>query len=459
MFYYYGRYDVNSVPKIIVEPPGPKAREILEKDNELIMQSFVRWYPLVAKTGLGPIVEDVDGNVYIDFNSGIAVMNIGHNHPKVIEAINRQSKKLLHYSLTDFYYEEAVTYAKKLTEIAPISDRKKVFFSNSGAESNEGAIKVAKGYFNGRRPYIISFIGSFHGRTTGAMAISASKPVHRKSFQPMMSAVIHIPYPYPYRCPFAVDGEKCGDAVIGYLEEWIFKRVVDPEEVSAVFIEPIQGEGGYVVPPDNFLPKLRNLTRKYNILLIVDEVQSGFGRTGKWFAVQHWGVEPDIITLAKAIASGLPLGAIVGRVDVMGLPGGSHANTFGGNPVALAAANTVIDIMKEEKIIENAAKVGESIMSRLKEWISTYEIVGDVRGKGLMIGVELVKDKNSKEPAKKELVKVLSECFKRGVAVIGAGFSVIRIAPPLVISEELAHKALDIIEEVVRGVNHETVKK
>ncbi len=443
------------MPKIVVEPPGPKARELLERDSRLLMQSFVRWYPLVAKRAYGVVIEDVDGNLFLDMNAGLAVMSVGHGHPRVVNAIKRQAEKLLHYSLTDFYYEEAVTYAEKLSEIVPIEGGKKFFFANSGAETIEASIKISRGRAEGKRPYVIAFIGAFHGRTTGAMALTASKPVQRKGFQPLISGVIHVPYPYPYRCPFNVDPEKCGDAVIGFLEEWVFRRMVDPNEVAAVFVEPIQGEGGYVVPPDDFFPKLRKLTSQYDILLVDDEVQAGMGRTGKWFAIEHWGVKPDIITMAKAVASGIPLGVVAGRKDIMNLPAGSHASTFGGNPVALAAANEVIDVIREEKLLENAARVGESLIKRAMEWKEQYEIVGDVRGKGLMIGIELVRNRKTKEYASKELTKVINTCFKHGVAVIGAGFSTIRLSPPLVISEELAQKGMDVIEDVLKEVNKE----
>lgn len=445
----------DEVPKIVVTPPGPKSKTVIESDEELIMQSFSRWYPLVVKSGCGPVVEDLDGNLYIDFNSGIGVMNIGHNHPKVVEAIKKQASKLIHYSITDFLYEEVVLHAKEFLEVVPIDGRKKVFYCNSGTEGIEGALKIVKGYFRNTRQYIITFIGSFHGRTLGSLSLSGSKPIHRKYFQPLLPGVINVPYPDPYRCPLREEGSECGEAVISYIEDYIFKRLVDGDDVAGVFIEPILGEGGYVVPPDDFLPKLRKLCDRYGILLVFDEVQSGMGRTGKWFAAEHWGVKPDIIVSSKALASGLPLGAIAGRAEVMSLPKGTHASTFGGNPVALAASRAVIEVIKSEKVLDNALRVGESIMRRISEWVNKYEIVGHVRGKGLMIGVELVRDRKSKEYAYKELSKVLMESFKRGLAVIGAGYSVVRIAPPLIISEELAHKGLDILEEVIKGVNNE----
>ncbi|GGI76473.1 aspartate aminotransferase family protein [Vulcanisaeta souniana JCM 11219] len=429
-------------------------------DESLIMQSFGRWYPLVIQRGYGPVVEDVDGNLYIDFNAGIAVMNVGHSHPRIIEAIRKQAEFFTHYSMTDFYYELIVKHASMLKGITPISGDKRVFYTNSGTESIEGSIKIVRGHFRNQRPYVIAFLGAFHGRTYGSMALTASKPVQRLGFNPMMPNVVHIPYPYPYRCPFGrnLGEEECGEAVLGYLEDWIFNKMVDPSEISAIFFEPIQGEGGYVVPPRNFFPGLRKITDKYGILLVDDEVQAGFGRTGKWFAIQHWGVEPDLIAMAKAIAAGLPLGAIVGRASIMDLPRGSHANTFGGNPVALAAGVEVINVILDEDLMTNAQRVGEYIRRRFMEEMDHVELIGDVRGLGLMIGVELVRNRKTKEYATKELEQVLYESFKRGVAVISAGKSTIRIAPPLNIPMELAEKAVNIIIDVIKRVDRERVK-
>ncbi len=439
-------------PRIVVTPPGPRARRVVEEDSRLIMQSFARWYPLVVREARGVVVEDVDGNRYLDFNSGLVVVNVGHRHPKVVEAIKRQVDKLIHYSLTDFYYEEAVEAAKRLLEVAPVGDGK-VFYTNSGAESIEGTIKIARGHSRGARPYIIAFLGAFHGRTMGAMSVSASKPVHRRGFYPLVPHIVHVPYPYTYRCPFGRLGDReCGDAVLGYIEDWVLRKLVDPAEVAAFLVEPIQGEGGYIVPPDNFLPGLSRLARKHGILLALDEVQTGFGRTGEWFAAYHWGVEPDLMATAKGIAAGLPLGAIVGRREVMDLPPGSHANTFGGNPVALAAMMAVIDVIREERLLDNAKRVGGEIMKRLAELKDEVEIIGDVRGKGLMIGVELVKDKDSREPGRKETAKVVEASFKRGLLVVGAGESVVRIAPPLSITLEEAMRGIDILEDVIRSV-------
>lgn len=447
---------VFDAPKIVVEPPGPRAREIIEKDHQLIMQSFSRWYPLVVEEAEGALVKDVDGNIYIDLNSGLAVVNSGHRNKEVVEAIKKQVDKLIHYSLTDFYYEEAVKGAEKLLSISPVSDGK-VFYTNSGAESIEGVLKIARGHFQNRRPYVIAFLGAFHGRTYGAMSLTASKPVQRKGFSPLVPGVIHVPYPYPYRCPFKSETpEECGEAVIGFLEEWIFGKMVDPTEVSLIIAEPIQGEGGYIVPPDNFFPKLRKLADEHGILLASDEVQAGFARTGKWFGIMNWGVEPDLIATAKAIANGLPLGAVIGKREVMDLPRGSHANTFGGNPVALAAMSAVIDFMKKNNIPDRVARLGEEVKKYFNDLATEAELIGDVRGKGFMIGVELVKDKDTKEPAKKELAEILTRSFKRGVLVIAAGLSTIRIAPPLTIEEELLWKALDILGSVIKEVSRES---
>jgi len=381
-------------------------------------------------------------------------MNVGHSHPKVVEAIKRQAEKFQHYSLTDFYYEEAVTAAEKLVGISPV-DHPKVFFANSGTESVEGSLKFARYFFGGSRQYFIAFLGAFHGRTYGSLSLTASKAHYRKGFSPLLPGVVHVPYPYPYRCPFRTDDPlECGEAVLGYIEDWVFHKLVDPSEVAAFVVEPIQGEGGYVVPPDNFLPGLRKLADKNGILIIDDEVQAGMGRTGRWFAIEHWNVRPDIIALAKAIGGGLPLGAVVVRGDIAStLAKGSHANTFGGNPIALAAMSAVIDVIKEERLLERASRLGEEALRFLNELKDKYEIIGDVRGKGLMIGVELVRNRKTKEPAERELAQVIEKSFKRGVVVIGSGLSTIRIAPPLVIEEEHLFKALNIIADVIKEVN------
>ena len=444
-------------PSIKVAPPGPNARKILKEDQKYLMQSFHRFYPLVVKRAKGFLVEDVDGNIYIDLNAGIAVAVTGHCHPHVVEAIKRRSEELLHYSITDFVYEDPVLLARKLSEITPGSFQKKIFFGNSGTEAVEGGIKVARGYFEGRRPIVFAFIGSFHGRSLGSLSLTASKPVQRRWFQPLLPCVEHVPYPYCYRCPWKQTFPDCDYWCIDFIEEWYFRRYVPAEEVSAFVFEPISGEGGYVVPPEGYWRKLKRLADKYGILLIDDEVQAGMGRTGKWFAIEHWGIAPDILLVAKGIASGLPLSAVIGREDLMNLPPGSHASTFGGNPISCSAALATIEVIERENLLENARKVGEHVLKRLQEMYSKYDIIGDVRGKGLMIGAEIVEDKDNKKPAPKVAQKIMEESFKRGVLLITAGLSTLRFSPPLIISLEAMDKALNIIEEVIKNVSRNTL--
>ncbi len=437
------------VPKIIVTPPGPKARELLERDSKVISPSYVRFYPLVVDRAEGSLIYDVDGNVYIDMNAGLAVMAVGHHHPKVVEAVKRQVEKLVHYSNTDFYYEESVKFAEKLVSIAPGQTPKKVYFGNSGAEAIEAAIKLAR--WKTKRQYIIAFIGAFHGRTYGAMSLTSSKPVQRAGFSPLLPSVVHVPYPYPFRCPFYAppdDPEECGNRVLDFIEDWVLSRYIPPEEVAAFVFEPIQGEGGYVVPPKNFIPGLKKIAEKHGILLVDDEIQSGMGRTGKWWAIEHFSVEPDIMTSAKALGGGLPIGATIAKADVMVWPGGSHASTFGGNPVSCASGMATIQVIEEEGLVERAARLGKEVMKRLNEWKEKYESIGDVRGLGLMIGVEIVKRDGS--PAKEEAHQVMLNSWKRGVAIITAGRNALRVVPPLNIPEEYLDKALDIVEDEIK---------
>jgi len=442
-----------SYPKIVVTPPGPKARELVKKDEGLISPSYVRFYPLAVESGKGCIVTDVDGNEYIDFNSGLVCLNVGHNHPKVVSAVKSQCDRFLHYSNTDFFYKEVVDLAEKLSAIAPGKFEKKVYFGNSGTEAIEAAIKLAK--WHSRKQLFIGFISAFHGRTIGALSFTASKPTQRRYFFPLMSGVTHVPYPYCYRCPFKLEYPDCHYWCVDFIDEYVLQKYVPPEDVAAVVFEPIQGEGGYVVPPPEFFQRLKKLADKYGILLVDDEVQAGMGRTGKWFAIEHWNVEPDIVCSAKALASGLPLGATITKAKVMDWVGGSHASTFGGNPLSCVAANAVIDIIKEERLLENANKIGTHILKRLEELKDESGIVGDVRGKGLMIGMELVEDKESKKPASQKASEIMTRSWKRGVAVITCGASTIRIAPPLIITRELVDSALDILFDCVKEVEKE----
>jgi 4-aminobutyrate aminotransferase len=437
-------------PKIIVSPPGPRARKLVKKDEAVISPSYVRFYPLVVESGKGCIIEDVDGNKYIDFNSGLVCMNIGHRHPKVVKAVKTQCSRFLHYSNTDFYYRESVDLAKSLCEISPGSFGKKVYFGNSGAEAIEAAIKILK--WHTKRPRFISFIGAFHGRTIGSLSFTASKTVQRRYFFPLMPGVTHVPYPYCYRCPFKMSYPDCNYWCVDYIDEMVLQKYVPPEEAAGILFEPIQGEGGYVVPPPGYFQRLKKLADKYGLMLVDDEVQAGMGRTGRWFAIEHWKIEPDVICMAKALASGLPLGAVVARSELMDWEGGSHASTFGGNPLSCTAAMAVIDVIKDEKLLENAEKQGEYLLKRLTELKAQSEIIGDVRGKGLMIGIEIVQDKKTKKADKKKTEEIMVRSWKQGVAVITCGVSTLRIAPPLNITRELVDSGLEIVEDVIRDV-------
>jgi 4-aminobutyrate aminotransferase len=425
----------------------------VKKDESLISPSYGRFYPLVVESAKGCIVKDVDGNEFIDFNSGLVCMNVGHNHPKVVAAVKNQCDRFLHYSNTDFYYREVVDLADRLAHITPGSPEKKIFFGNSGAEAIEAAIKLAK--WHSHRQLFIAFISAFHGRTVGALSFTASKPTQRRSFFPLMPGVTHVPYGYCYRCPHKLTFPECHYWCVDFIDEYVLQKYIPPEDTAAILAEPIQGEGGYVVPPPEYFQRLKKIADKYGLLFIDDEVQSGMGRSGKWFAIEHWGVEPDIICTSKALASGLPLGACIAKSKVMDWVPGSHASTFGGNPLSCVAASAVIDVIKEEKLLENANKQGAYIMKRLNELKEKSEIIGDVRGKGLMIGMEIVESKESKKPAPQKVNEIMMRSWKRGINVISCGASTIRIAPPLVITKELVDSALDIIEDTTRQVEKE----
>jgi 4-aminobutyrate aminotransferase len=444
---------MSSYPKIVVTPPGPKARELVKKDESLISPSYGRFYPLVVESGKGCIVKDVDGNEFIDFNSGLVCMNVGHNHPKVVTAIKNQCDRFLHYSNTDFYYKEVINLAEQLAKITPGTPDKKVYFGNSGAEAVEAAVKLAK--WHSRRQLFIGFISAFHGRTMGALSFTASKPTQKRYFFPLMPGVTHVPYAYCYRCPFKLTYPDCHYWCVDFIDEYVLQKYVPPEDTAAILVEAIQGEGGYVVPPPEYFQRMKKIADKYGILFIVDEVQSGMGRTGKWWAIEHWNVEPDIVCSAKGLASGMPLGAAIAKSKIMDWVPGSHASTFGGNPLSCVAASAVIDTIQEEKLLENATKQGAYIMKRFEELEKQCEIVGDVRGKGLMIGVEIVENKESKKPAPQKVSEIMMRSWKRGVNVITCGASTIRIAPPLVITRELVDSALEILISSIKEVEKE----
>jgi 4-aminobutyrate aminotransferase len=441
-------------PKLKGPVPGPKAKAAVEEDGRLISPSYTRSYPLVAKRGRGCRVEDVDGNEFLDFAAGIAVTSTGHCHPEVVEAIQKQAAELIHISGTDFYNEPLTQLAEKLSAIAPMRGPHRVFYGNSGAEAVECAIKLAR-YHTGRQ-HIIAFLGAFHGRTMGALSLTASKPQQKRRFGPLMPGVTHVRYPYAYRgCTGGPQEEQ--EFALGcarYIEEKLFKTILPPEEVAAIVVEPIQGEGGYVVAPDNFLRELRGICDRYGIMLVADEVQSGAGRTGKWWAIQHSGVEPDIVCMAKGIASGMPLGVCLSKAEVMDWVPGSHASTFGGNPVSLAASLATIDILQREGIA-NAAKVGAKMLDRLNGWKKTHSLVGDVRGRGLMIGVELVKDKQTREPVTELRNRVEAVAFEKGLIILGCGETSIRLCPPLIVNEDEAMVGLDILEDALTQVEKE----
>jgi 4-aminobutyrate aminotransferase len=431
-------------PSIVTPLPGPKARALIERDGKVVSPSYTRGYPFVMARGSGAMVEDVDGNVFLDCAAGIAVNSTGHSHPTVVAAIVDQAQKFLHMSGTDFYYEPQVRLGEEFNVIAPFAGPKRSFFSNSGTEAIEAAIKLAK--YSTQRYGMIAFLGSFHGRTLGSLALTSSKAIQRKGFGPMQPGVFHANYGNCYRCPVGLKPESCQAECLDFLEHQILVHLIAPEDVAGVVVEPIQGEGGYVVPEQKFHHRLRQITKQHGMLLIADEVQSGMGRTGKMFAIEHFGVEPDMVAVAKGVASGLPLGVTTARADVMTWPPGSHASTFGGNPVACAAALATIALLKES-LMKNASEVGAFMFDQLKGLQEKHQLIGDVRGKGLMLGIELVRDRVTKERATTERDKVVDACFKRGLLLLGAGKNSIRISPPLVLTKAQAATAVKILDD------------
>lgn len=425
--------------------PGKQAKQYLDRDKAVISSSYPRAYPFMMDHGKGCEVWDVDGNRFIDFASGIAVCSTGHCHPAVVEAIREQTEKFLHIS-SDFYHPKWIEFSERVAKTAPFKEPAKVFLGNSGTEAVEAAIKLAR-IHSGRQQFV-GFYGAFHGRTMGSLAFTASKPVYRRGFMPLMNGVQHAPFPDPYRPVLETNGRDYGETVVDFIENVLFQRVMPADDCAAVLVEPIQGEGGYVVPPDGFFPALRELCDKHGILLIVDEVQSGVGRTGKWWAVENWDVEPDIVCFAKGIASGMPLGGILARESVMDWPTGAHGNTFGGNPVSCNAGIATLDLI-ENGYMQNASEMGEYVMDALEEIQVRHPSIGEVRGIGLMIGVEFVKDKATKEPAPELRNFVEEEAFRTGLITLGCGKSTLRIAPPLVLDRKLADEALTIIENAV----------
>jgi 4-aminobutyrate aminotransferase len=429
--------------------PGPKAAALIARDKATVSPSYTRDYPLVMAGGQGAVVVDVDGNHFLDCAAGIAVNATGHAHPEVVKAIVDQAQRYLHMSGTDFYYEPQVQLAEAMAEIAPISGPVRTFFGNSGTEAVEASIKLAK--YHSKRFHIIAFLGSFHGRTMGSLSLTSSKQIQRKGFGPLIPGVYHAPYANCYRCPIGSSPDNCASECLSFIEDQILVHLVSPDDVAAVIVEPIQGEGGYVVPPPAFHQRLRELTTKHGMLLVTDEVQSGMGRTGKMFAIEHFGVEPDIFATAKGIASGMPLGVCTARSEVMDWPPGAHASTFGGNPVSCAAAIATIKLLRES-LIANAADVGAFLIDGARALMDKHQIIGDVRGKGLMIGIEFVKDRETKERAVAERDAIVQAAFYKGLLVLGAGKNAIRLSPPLTLTRAQAATALDLLDAAIGEV-------
>ncbi len=430
----------------ILNLPGPKARALIERDAAVISPSYARAYPFVMDHGKGSYLWDVDGNQFLDFMAGIAVNSTGHSHPKVVKAIQDQAEKFIHIS-SDFYHDLWVQLGEQLDRIAPFHADAMSFMTNSGTESVEAAIKLAR-YHTGASQFI-GFLGAFHGRTLGSLSFTASKPHYREGFYPMLNAVTHVPYPNSYRpVLLSKPGEDYGETIVRYIKEQLFEKILPHAEIAGILIETIQGEGGYIIPPPSFYPALRQLCDDYDILLIVDEVQSGMGRTGKWWAIEHFGIEPDIVCVGKGIASGVPLGAIIARKEVVSWSLGTHGNTYGGNPIACAAALETIDLIENE-YMANAASVGKYTLDALKAMQERHPSIGDVRGLGLMIGVEFVMDRETKEPAHDLRERIVEAAFQRGLLTLGCGTSTIRIAPPLSISMSEMQDGLELLEEAI----------
>ncbi|MBW2710709.1 MAG: acetyl ornithine aminotransferase family protein [Deltaproteobacteria bacterium] len=429
--------------------PGPKALKLIDQDRIYVSPSYTRYYPLVVEKAKGLWVNDVDGNIFLDFTAGIAVCATGHCHPRVVKAVKEQADRLLHMSGTDFYYRAQIALAKKLSSITPGEGGKKVYFGNSGAEAVEAAFKLAR--WHTKRELNLAFYGAFHGRTMGALSLTASKTIQKKHYNPLVPGITHIPYAYCYRCPYNLQYPECELGCVQWIEDTLFRTTIPPEEVAAIIVEPIQGEGGYIVPPPEFHKKLNSLAKKYGILYVTDEVQSGMGRTGKMFAMEHFDVDPDIIALAKGIASGMPLGALIAGTEIMNWEAGSHASTFGGNPVSCQAALVTIELLEEE-LMKNAADQGDYLMAGLRELQQSYECMGDVRGKGLMVGVELVKDRETKEPARTWRDEIIQKAFYKGLLLLGCGENTIRFSPPLTVTAGEIDTCLSMFDSVVREI-------
>ena len=438
-------------PEIKTKLPGPKATQLISRDEKLISPSFPREYPLVISRAKGMWIEDADQTRFLDFTSGIAVCNTGHCHPDVVEAAKNQLDKLIHTCGADFYHTPMVELAEKLAQITPGDNEKRVFLGNSGAEAVEAGFKLSR--IHTKRQKVIAFQGAFHGRTMGALTLTASKTVHKKGFGPLVPGVTHVPYAHCYRCAYNMTYPDCDMACVKYIEERLFSCLIDPGEVALIVVEPVQGEGGYIVPPAEFHVRLKALAEKYGILYMADEIQTGMGRTGKMYAMEHFNVVPDMMTSAKGLASGMPLSALITKKHIMDWPRGSHGSTYGGNPVACAAALATIDVI-QSGLVENARIRGNALRAGLDELAARYEILGDIRGIGLMQAAELVSDRDKKTRDKKTRDMLLEKCFENGLLLLSCGESTIRFCPPLIVSAEEIDIALEIFESVLKGITN-----
>ncbi|MHB8632636.1 MAG: acetyl ornithine aminotransferase family protein [Thermoplasmatota archaeon] len=436
-------------PHVPVPIPGPKARAVVRRDGRYLVTT-TKAAPIVGAVGKGVVVEDVDGNTLLDFASGIGVLNTGHCHPKIVKAVCDQAGRLMHFAGTDFYYEIQVTLAERLGALVPISGPTKTFYCQSGTEANEAAIKIAKHATH--RPIFLAFLGAFHGRTQGALSLTASKIRQREGFFPTMPGVFHVPFPNPYRNPWKINGyeepQELANRAIEAIET-LFEVLTPPHDTAAIFLEPVQGEGGYVVPPKPFPKMLRELCDEHGILLAVDEVQSGFGRTGKWFALEHFGIRADMVSVAKAMGSGLPIGACIARADLDFDRRGRHSNTFGGNLVGCAAASATLDVLQEEKLVENAAKMGKVMQRRLDELKGEHPGIGDHRGLGLMRALEFVDAKGAPDTDLRDRVE--KRCWQRGLVLLGCGKSSLRIIPALNVNRDQVGGAMDVLAEALKS--------
>jgi len=439
----------STLPRIRGPLPGPKAKQVITDDMTYISPSYTRGYPLVVESGSGAMIRDVDGNLFLDFAAGIAVCATGHSHPEVVKAIQEQSERLLHISGTDFYVPNMVELAKKLCDLAPGNFLKKVYFGNSGAEAIEAAMKLAR--YHTRRKNFIAFYNCFHGRTFGALSLTSSKTIQRRNFGPFVPGAFHTPYAYCYRCPLNLTYPSCEVACAQFMEKTLFKTVVEPESIAAIVVEPIQGEGGYVVPPREFFQVITDIADRYGILIIADEVQSGMGRTGKFWASEHFDFVPDILAAAKGIASGLPLSAMIAREEIMDWTPGAHASTFGGNPLSCAASLKTIELI-ENGLMENARIQGQYLAEGLAHLRSRHAVIGDARGLGLMQAIEIIKPRATKDTKNKALRdRIVMEAFERGLLVLGCGENSVRFCPPLIITREQVDCAISILDDCLEA--------